>query len=494
MSDMHDTTYRIRGKPAMFDKWLISFTVQRKRDQLLRIAYYFFNIIFFYLIISRSLTLPIQGDEAGTYLRHAIGGPDSLFNLATANNHFLNTLLIKLTTYKAGFSEFAIRLPTVGIYFWFFFFYVPNSLYCKDWGSKLLFSGLSLFPYYFHEYASMARGYVISSIFACCTLNEIALSREIKGGLEPYSTFQRIVLFASLSTLASIITFPLFVVSIPFYLIAFRSRLTRDFKLRKKGLALPLLLALGTVLLTIYTFLGIKLSGVGTINAPPMAITDWLLNANNIVWQPVSATAHSYGSQSSVFAMAVTCSTWITFAISTLTPRMEKSTRLTITSLFISLILLYFLALTGNYPIGRGLIPYWLPICYVSFLWLSGQSYVVITRSLHAVQKTAGTLSSLMIIGLLIASTGNLINQYEARYVNEMRPFYYQYKSLMYYSRNQSLQCLSYGDINDEVLKFYFLNPNGPVPRPEECPAGGKSQFGFMPFSLENKEPQFPTP
>ena len=463
----------------------------RSTEDRLKAAYYLFHIFCLYLIISRSLSLPIQGDEAGTYLRHALGGPGALFNLGTANNHFLNTLLIKATTFKAEFSEIAIRLPTLGIYFWFFFSYVPKRLYRKDWVAKIIFSGLSLFPYYFNEYASMARGYVMSGIFACCSINELSILPSLSRQKDFCQANIRVFLYTSLSTLSSIITFPLFLTALPTAFLVSKQRLARNKNYIRYNLP-QLALAVGTLVLTIYTFASIKLTGVGTINAPKTSPISWILNINDILWLPASSTANSYGSDTPILAIVVTCFAWITFAICLLTKNLRMPVRIGIACLFGSLLLLYALALTGNYPTGRGLIPYWLPICYASTSWLSLDSYKAQDKSISPTMiKQFTDILTLVALSLLLVTAANLARNYETKYVNELRPFYYQYKSLMHYSRSQNLQCLSYGDINDEVLKFYFLNPNGSVPRPQECPPGKKSQYGFMPYSLDNKEPSF---
>ena len=460
-------------------------------EKILSIAYYLFNGICFYFVASRSISLPIQGDEAGTYLRHATGGPDALFNLGTANNHFLNTLLIKLTTSSAPFSEIAIRLPTVAIYAWFFFYYIPRQSCFKTWGSRLLFSAISLFPYYINEYASMARGYVMSSIFSCCTLSELAVK------LESYHSSQqennngqdfpgKVVLFACLSTLSSIIALPLATTSILISIICFirfeqPHRLLRSSKVN----ALAISLAAGTAGLTIHTFIAIKHSGVGTIVSAPIQPVKWLSEFYNFIWLPISGSAHSYGSSSPAFAIIITW-LWILSILAVLISKNYKiAAKLSVASLVTALILLYCLALSGDYPVGRGMIPYWLPIAFTCSIPFSSNYYILTPN--YGLEKAANLLG----LALGIIAVINLNKNYETRYVNEMRPFYYQYKSLMHYSRTQNLKCLSYGDINDEVLKFYFLNPEGPVAKPDECPTGKKSQYGFMPYSHDNKEPFF---
>ena len=81
-------------------------------------------------------------------------------------------------------------------------------------------------------------------------------------------------------------------------------------------------------------------------------------------------------------------------------------------------------------------------------------------------------VSSLTALALIVA--GSVWHGYQGNYMHEPRLFYCQCKSLMHYLRKQNLKFLSYGGINDEVLKSYFLDDAGPVPPPSECRPGDK--------------------
>jgi hypothetical protein len=152
-------------------------------------------------------------------------------------------------------------------------------------------------------------------------------------------------------------------------------------------------------------------------------------------------------------------------------------------------LMIYFLALFGSYPAGRGWLSFWFSIVFSN----------VAALDLIATRWPFGSLKCKTfrwpLVSILTALTNvtmfSVWQSYKGSYVYELRPFYYQYKALMHYSMTQNLQCLSYGDINDEVLKFYYLNDSGPVPLPKECLPGIRSQYGFMPYSLDNKEPFF---
>ena len=62
-----------------------------------------------YLIL-KSFLMSITSDEAYSFLNFVY--VDDIFNISIANNHFLNSLLIKLFTQFSNF-EFFLRLPNL---------------------------------------------------------------------------------------------------------------------------------------------------------------------------------------------------------------------------------------------------------------------------------------------------------------------------------------------------------------------------------------------
>ena len=150
--------------------------------------------------------------------------------------------------------------------------------------------------------------------------------------------------------------------------------------------------------------------------------------------------------------------------------------------------LIYLLSLVGSYPYGRAWVPYWLPLAYAALTPI-----FAITQSNANSKGVIELESKLLLIGIglsAIALTSSLI-QFQPKFAYETRPFYYQYKSLMHHSRAGTIDCLAYKDINDEVLRFYYLNKEGPIQPLTQCPRGTDSPPGFMQFSHENKEPFF---
>jgi hypothetical protein len=68
----------------------------------------------------RAATQSIVHDEALTWQLYLSGPASAIFEVYDANNHFLATLLFRISTTLFGFSEFAIRLPTLLAGAWYF--------------------------------------------------------------------------------------------------------------------------------------------------------------------------------------------------------------------------------------------------------------------------------------------------------------------------------------------------------------------------------------
>ncbi|MGB6944447.1 MAG: hypothetical protein WBE37_18760, partial [Bryobacteraceae bacterium] len=70
--------------------------------------------------IYRAATQSFVHDEALTWQYYLSGPASDIFHTFTANNHFLATVLFKISITLFGTSEFAIRLPTVLAGAWFY--------------------------------------------------------------------------------------------------------------------------------------------------------------------------------------------------------------------------------------------------------------------------------------------------------------------------------------------------------------------------------------
>ncbi|KZR90676.1 hypothetical protein MITS9508_00678 [Synechococcus sp. MIT S9508] len=451
-----------------------------------------------YLCMSRSLAMPIQGDEAGTYLRHVTQGWNGYLNLSTANNHLLNTSLVWISTLFAPFSETAIRLPSLLISAWFFLWYIPKRFTPSSWILRLMFVSIAFIPYYFNEYLSMARGYGMASIFALCSLNELAAFQQAESRhIKLYLTS----LFISLSCLSSLTIFPLFIVvniGILNYLLNDSKWVFgwTDLKRWERVKIIYLIPMVFTLLISTYTFIRIKLSGVATIAGGSESFFGWLIEIPNGIITPLQGAmlGGDFPRLAPSPYLEHIISILILALISYQLVRFFKTSNRKNPWLFgfflvlISITLIYFLSLIGSYPHGRAWIPYWLPLVYIALTPIFSLNQLAINS-----EQFAGLEKNLLAISIILSliTIASTLAQFETRFTYELRPFYYQYKSLMHHSRAGTIHCLAYKDINDEVLKFYFLNKEGPIKPLIQCPKGIDSPTGFMQFSHKNKEPFF---
>ena len=469
-----------------------------KATSTARFIYFFVCTILLFLCISRGIAMPIQGDEAGTYIRHVTQGWQGFWDVSTANNHLLNTALVWLATLFAPFSEAAIRLPTLIISAWFFVWYVPARLTPSSWVARLIFAAVALMPYYFNEYLSMARGYGMASIFAVCALNELATYQHAKTAqVQLYlSSF-----FISLSCLASLTIFPLFILLNAYILRSLVWPMTRktietsnSSKPRFSWLYLmPLAI---TLALSIYTYASIKLSGVATIARGAKTIWEWIIGIPQAILTPLNGATlggdfpRLIPSPYLEEVLGIALLALIAYQLFQI-PKGYKGENPWLVGFILvmtSIGLIYLLSLVGSYPYGRAWVPYWLPLAYAALTPI-----FAITTSNTSSKGVIEIDSKLLLIGIglsVIALTSSLI-QFQPKFAYETRPFYYQYKSLMHHSRAGTIDCLAYKDINDEVIRFYYLNKEGPIQPLTQCPIGTDSPPGFMQFSHENKEPFF---
>ena len=64
-------------------------------------------------LVTRAFLVPMTYDEAATYLRYIDAGPWALFDFSVATNHFLNSVLTRLSSQLLGDAPWALRLPNV---------------------------------------------------------------------------------------------------------------------------------------------------------------------------------------------------------------------------------------------------------------------------------------------------------------------------------------------------------------------------------------------
>ena len=469
-----------------------------KTHSIAKFIYYLLCTILLFLCISRGMAMPIQGDEAGTYIRHVTQGWGGFWNVGTANNHLLNTGLIWITTLFAPFSEAAIRLPTLLISAWFFFWYVPARLTPSSWTSRLIFVSVALMPYYFNEYLSMARGYGMASIFALCALNELAAFRQANRSKDKLYLSS---LFISISCLASLTIFPLFILLSIYILKSLTLRTSSDSSQSDSKKELPIhwfyLIPMGlTLFLSIYTYTKIKLSGVATIAVGSDNFFSWLVGLPQAILTPLQGALLG-GSFPRIAPspyieqlIGIIFLILIIYQLFKFTKRtnQQKPWHAGFIIVIASIYLIYILSMVGSYPQGRAWIPYWLPLVYTALTPIFAINQSAISTSILIKSE-----DKLLIIGagLSLIAVASSLFQFESQFTYETRPFYYQYKSLMHHSRAGTINCLAYKDIHDEVLRFYYLNKEGPIKSLSQCPDGTDSPPGFMQYSHQNKEPFF---
>lgn len=104
-------------------------------------------------------------DEATTFLVYVQIPIKDVFlnNPVNTNNHFLNTLLIRLSTWILGDSDFAVRLPALFGHFLYIFFSF-KLLRAISSQTIIIISGIVLLHLnpYFMDFFGLARGYSLS--------------------------------------------------------------------------------------------------------------------------------------------------------------------------------------------------------------------------------------------------------------------------------------------------------------------------------------------
>ena len=110
--------------------------------------------------VYRAATQSIVHDEALSWQFYLSGPASAIFQTYTANNHFLATVLFRISTTLFGSSEFAMRLPTVLAGGWFFWTVLRlcGLLFGDGWLFLLGCGALTLNPILL-DFLVAARGY-----------------------------------------------------------------------------------------------------------------------------------------------------------------------------------------------------------------------------------------------------------------------------------------------------------------------------------------------
>jgi 4-amino-4-deoxy-L-arabinose transferase-like glycosyltransferase len=117
-------------------------------------------ILLFAVSVYRAVTQSIVYDEALTWELYIAGPFSAIFQHFDANHHFLNTLLMRLSTGIFGVSEWSMRLPALGGAALYFTAVdrVSRRAFGEGWTSLLAVALLSLNPFVL-DFMVAARGY-----------------------------------------------------------------------------------------------------------------------------------------------------------------------------------------------------------------------------------------------------------------------------------------------------------------------------------------------
>jgi hypothetical protein len=120
--------------------------------------------------VARASVQSITMDEADTYLTW-VGRPEPFQWYPAANNHFLNSALIRVFTSIFGLSHLTVRVPALlgaAIYIWVCV-YICTLIYRSTVSRLLLFICLVYNPFVF-DFLVTARGYGLANAFLVCAV------------------------------------------------------------------------------------------------------------------------------------------------------------------------------------------------------------------------------------------------------------------------------------------------------------------------------------
>lgn len=129
------------------------------------------SLFFIVFLVDRAIVAPFTFDEAATYLNYISAGPMAVFNLNSANNHLVNTLLTKFFSALGGNSEFVLRLPNLlaFVVYLLFSFLILNRFVKNKILVVFGYFLLAANPYVL-DFFSLCRGYGLSLAFLMAAL------------------------------------------------------------------------------------------------------------------------------------------------------------------------------------------------------------------------------------------------------------------------------------------------------------------------------------
>jgi hypothetical protein len=136
------------------------------KHKILKIICLIFGLIIFFMSCYKASNLAFTHDEAftyNTYVNKSFVGIVTFEEPISANNHFLNSIAMKLMTKFFGVSPFTLRIPNL---IGHLFFLIFSFLLCSKLKNNVLFiCGFFLLNTncFFNEFFSLARGYGIAN-------------------------------------------------------------------------------------------------------------------------------------------------------------------------------------------------------------------------------------------------------------------------------------------------------------------------------------------
>ncbi len=149
-------------------------------------------VLAFAWVVVRAATQSVTIDEAVTY-NLFVDGPPAAAWVAGANNHVLNTILIKVSTHLLGLSPFTLRLPALlgALFYISGTCWLVNRIAAPGWRRTLVFACLVLNPFVL-DYLVAARGYSLAAGFMVCGIGA-GLSALERRSLRSYALMSTLI-------------------------------------------------------------------------------------------------------------------------------------------------------------------------------------------------------------------------------------------------------------------------------------------------------------
>lgn len=314
------------------------------------------GIVIFLIVLYQAYTLEMTYDEAYTYLNTGrIDNVWQIYQFRIANTHFLNSLLMSLTTLFFPFNDLAIRLPAI----LFGGFYIVTAIsFARNFKNRFLLLGLLFFFYFFTMYLSLARGYGMSSACVLAMIFVYSNKESFKNWFVTFSVFALLAMYGNYVAIPIILVFGAYI-----YII--------DFKFSLPPITLKSLYWLiGFFLLGVYGFYSVTKVGkplYGAFDetfwqAIPM---DWLARFvggyNTSSYEIVAEISYLEWLAMPVF-LVIAVGIFITYI------KGGKKNAVGVVTM-VTLILIFIISEIGSKPLptGRVLLPFW-PLIVVSII------------------------------------------------------------------------------------------------------------------------------